>query len=475
MDPETLAMIQMLMGGGGGGGMDPFLMSQLFGMVQPEMNAEGEPQVFDATNQAKGLNLAQDYFGSMADLMPAMLGGAGSFGNAPVGGGMVGGGGLRPITTESILETPQTSTLRVMAQNPATLEGFIANGLLKGHPASVIYADLKSKIEDPEGNGVSAQMMQRIAAGLPTIDKTDVGGNPTGETVIDWTNTRKMIDSDYAMPYMKEQGMLSGPNIKYNDYGQPVALSQKPSKMMEWLSERGYSSPEQQYDIDYALQSDPQMMGMLEQLATRGQAYEDAKSAYSKYLSKEPMANRMDAMLKRREGERGRSNQDQLRKFFDQYKAATGGESGLSAAVPETGHRGPEADFRTLPTNPETAGYRGMGPQWRTQPEDVETAGFRGMGPQFRTPQGADEVEPFKPSGPNMFERAMQRAVAGRSNALEDKLRFGAQRQNSMMGRDAASFARMLAPTYQAQRAGRTPFGDQVAQRMAVVNMLMGR
>ena len=468
MDPETQAMMNLLMAQGG---MDPFLMSQLFGIVPPEMDSSGEPQPWDATNQAKGLNLTQDYFTSMADMVPAMLGGAGSFGQAPFGGGMAGGGGLRPIRTETILETPQLQTLQVMARNPTTLEGFIANGLLGGNPASVIYADLKSKIEDPEGNGVDPKIMQNIAAGLPQTPELDPLGKPTDRMLPDWVATRKMIDNDYALPYMKEQGTLSGPNVQPNALGQFVSIGEKPSKAMEWLSERGYSSPTDQYDVNYALQNDPEMAGMLEQIVARGQAYDEAKTAYSKYLAKQPMANRIDAMLQRRQSGREQDYQDDLLKYFDRYRT-------------ETQDRG-RGEGPALPTQPGEAGPRrvmyanavGMlGPP--VQPGDQ---GPQAVANEFGQPQRVEPLpklsaaQPGPMGKPNMFERAMARAIGGFSNATEDKMRFAAQRQNSMMGKDIADFARMLRPTYQAQRSGRTPFGDQVAQRMSVVNMLMGR
>jgi hypothetical protein len=292
-------------------------------------------------SQAKSLNQLQNVYSSLADPMNAFMSGVGSFGASPLGGGVLGGGGLNPITTETILDTPATLQTQWMAQQfeqgqPGTrsLEGLIASKLVAGQDPTLIMTDLRAKLADPAKSGLDPAEAALFQNSLPQMDVFDpTTRQPTGETTIDWNATRKWIE-DRAAPYQAEQGQLMGPNITQNAYGQYVALSEKPSPQMEWLQKMGLPDPRAQYGKDFALQSSPELQAMMGEIATTGQAYEAAQSAYKDFLKKNPMAQALVQQRNEMADKRGRQYQNDFADYTRDLQAwaRAGGDQGGGGA-----------------------------------------------------------------------------------------------------------------------------------------------
>jgi len=495
------AMLNMIMGGGSGQpSLDPYMASLLSNGIMPVLDKNGDPVVEDVETQAKGINAYQDVLSTLSDQANAATSGIGSWGGIGIpGGGVLGGGGLNPITTETVLETPQTQTLQYLSRQQG-LEGIIAQKVLSGQTPSMILADLQAKINDPEASGVDPAEAASFAAGLPQKDVLDPLGKPTGQTTVDWEGARKQIDS-LAMPYFQEQGMLSGPNITTNAYGQPVSLSEKPSPTMEWFQKQGLTDPRTQYGVDYALQSSPELQTLMGDIASKGQAYEEAQSAYKKFLKEDPQRA---ALIRQREGladKRGRATQQAMQDYFGASLRRP------TQAIP--GGPRPNNDFMV---NPDTGGMLEAGDprivdnilrfdaatatggassdptldQLMPGYIDSANAQIRTMTPDpkqlIQTP-GSVRAENIRNTAKDQGRRLvgdapelnlparsmMERLLGGITAApfgTSGKLATQAYRAQQAAGDPMVEFARRIAPMYGAMRAGRTPFMDQWEQRM---------
>jgi hypothetical protein len=105
----------------------------------------------------------------------------------------------------------------------------------------------------------------------------------------DFNSIGKIADSIYK-PFLAEQGMLNQPNIRMNADGQYVQVAQRDSPQMEWLKKMGLPDPRASYDVKYALENDPSLVGMLGQVAaTQGdrdlmrKEFEDRLKRMKKY------------------------------------------------------------------------------------------------------------------------------------------------------------------------------------------------
>ncbi|HKO34470.1 MAG TPA: hypothetical protein VJY85_12060, partial [Candidatus Limnocylindria bacterium] len=399
----------------------------------------------------------------------------GAVGPAPLGGGVVGGGGLNPITTETVMETPATLQTRYLAQlfeqgqpGQRSVEGLVASKLISGQDPSLIMTDLQAKLANPQASGLDANEAALFKNSLPQKDVLDGVGNPTGETTIDWNATRKWIE-DKAAPFQQEQAQLLGPNITQNAYGQYVSLSEQPSEMMQYLQKLGLPDPRSQYGIDFSVQSDPQLAELMTSIGTKGQAFDEARKTYEKYLKDKPIAQ---SLARRAEGLKG-GREDQYRRDMAAYMRDLTSQATKPADVAprreaqEAGPPGWLGDiggaiggaFSGLPgqindTVARIAGRPVAPPGAPTTPTNVAL---------FPEPGRPTPTPPPTMRGPGLLEQMYARMnQPDRQYALAGQMNQASRSQ----GEDMLAMVRAIAPGYGAMRAGRSPFKDAIMQRL---------
>lgn len=469
LDPESMALLNFYLQSQGASSLDPWSADLFGGMIDPNVNKYGELDQFGLDLQKSNLNQYQDIYGSMDDPMNALLSGLGSFGAAPLGGGVVGGGGLNPITTESILQTPATQQMMLYSQmaqqgGQATPETYIASMLSQNVMPSMIIADLQAKMADPNMDQATKNLFN---SWLPQTDLQDMQGNPTGERTIDWNAAAEKIEK-FASPYLTEQASLLSPNVRQNEFGQYVQYSQQPSPMQQYLTKLGLPDPKAQYGLDFAIQSDPELANLYQSIGAKGQAFDEAKKAYESYLTKYPIARRLEQMQEDRE--KGQRAGD-VRRYADDMREYTD----YMLANPEPKEPPVQARKESYEEGPSIPGWLKSAPGNFV---DSITGSFSSAAnPQQRpgaNTVGRDIPRPAPPRMPMMPERDQQRsmfdALLGRGIRAGADRRYGMagemNRASRAQGDEMLAMVRALAPGYGAMTQGRSPFKDAIMQRM---------
>lgn len=480
MDPETMALLNYFLASQTS--LDPTMQMMLGGLISPNVNKYGELDQFGVDLEKTNLNQYQDITGTFANPMNTLMAGLGAVGPAPLGGGVVGGGGLDPITTETILETPATLRFRQLAERArqggqVTPETYIAQ-MLVGDPErgvlpvdpSVIVADLQAKMADPTLDATTKNLFN---SWLPRIEKKDMQGNPSGEFVTDWNAAASKIEKA-AEPYLMEQTTIDGPNIGTNNYGQYVQYSEQPSEMMQYLQKLGLPDPRAQYGVEFSVQNDPALQELMVSMGTKGQAFEEAQKAYKSYLKNKPLAQGMARQAERL----GAQREDRFKNDLIAYNR--------SMADWARGLEAPKAP----PITERTESYEAGPPGWlgkvggaiggavssvpghinemltaaHPKPITPNPMGFEGIEllPEVQRP--TPPTMPTMP-GPGMMEQMLGRigpGPVGRSGTLFNEM----NRQRKVAGEDVLAMVRAIAPGYGAMKAGRTPLKDALMQRL---------
>lgn len=476
MDPETLAMLNYWLAQQTQ--LDPTMQGMLGGLISPNVNKKGELDQFGLDLEKSNLNQYQDIYGSFANPMNSLLAGVGSFGSTPTGGGIVGGGGLNPITTESILETPTTRRYQQLADRAlqggqVTPETYIANMLVNNQAdPSVIVADLQAKMADPNLDAATKNLFN---SWLPRIEKKDMQGNPSGEFVTDWNAAAAKIEKA-AEPYLTEQTTLSGPNIGQNSYGQYVQYSEQPSEMMQYLQKLGLPDPRAQYGIDFSIQSDPQLAELMTNIGAKGQAFDQARQTYEKYLKDKPVAQTMARLADEMKGRREDQYRQQMIDFVRQQA-----EAGRNAGITPDEAAQAAADARNREGTP--GWMKGIGGAISGAvtglPGEINDALARVAGKPI-APRGAPRTptnvnifpepgRPTPPAPPTMRGPSLIEQMYARMNSAPDRqyqLAGEMNRASQAQGEDMLAMVRAIAPGYGAMRAGRSPFKDAIMQRL---------
>ena len=494
MDPETMALLKLYLAQQTN--LDPTMQMMLGGLISPNVDKKGNLDQFGVDLEKTNLNQYQDIAGTFANPMNTLLSldrGLSSVGAAPLGGGIAGGGGLNPITTETIMETPATLRFQQLAQRqgPTTPESYIAK-MLVGDPAngvpgvdpSVILADLQAKMQDPNYDQTTKNLFQ---SWLPRIEKKDIQGNPSGEFVTDWNAAADKIGK-IAEPYLTEQAAIGGPNIGRNNYGQYVQYSEQPSELMQYLQKLGLPDPRAQYGVDYSIQQDPELATLYSDIGAKGQAFDEAQKAYKSYLKNKPLAQSMAR---------------QAEELTDKRKQAYAQEMAKYAADMA------EWSKQQIALNPETAGMSqhtqeflasrpdpGGAPSWlgaiggaikggasavgsQLQDSFMRAAGARPPGPggaptlpsnvgPLAEAAAAPMARPTLPTlrGAGLMEQMYTRAGGNGAPDQSYALFKAMNQQRRATGQDMLAMVRAIAPGYGAMKAGRSPFKDALLQRL---------
>lgn len=497
MDPETqqlLAMLQMLMGGGGGMGMDmggysgnggefgmdPYMGEMLMQGMAPSLDKQGGYMPDDLATQAKRLNLTQDMYSSFADNMNAVMSGPASFGMSPLGGGITGGGGLDPIRTETLLETPEQNKINFLAQQadmaeqsgmPISLEGLVARGMRDQIGVSGIMAQLQAMVES------GSDEAELLRASLPQTPLKQ-NGVETGEMTVDWNGALSRVQA-LSDPYVGEtanlQAGLMGGSLGQNNMGQFVQYAETPSPTMEWLQKLGLPDPRQQYGIDYALSSSPEMAALAGDIAVKGQEFEQAQAAYKKFLDKNPIAKLMENASKERELARVREGVSN----YTNDLAAWQRDNPQGEVAPEAEPIQRKESYEEGPPD-WLSGLGGKIGGAITDLPDTLMGSLRGAHPRpirsTDVQRGQNRRETERPQF-EMPERSsmVEMLLGGNVRARPDNERFALagnmNRAARSQGDDILSFVRQIAPQYNAQQAGRTPFRDAMMSRMGPLMM----
>lgn len=483
LDAEAMAMLNYYLASQTN--LDPMMQSMLGGLISPNVDKRGNLDQFGVDLEKTNLNQYQDITGTFGNPMNTLLSGLGATGPAPLGGGVVGGGGLNPITTESIMDTPATLRFTALARRAAqggqvTPETYLAS-MLVGNPdqgippqdPSVIVADLQTKMADPN---LDATTKNLFSSWLPRIEKRDMQGNPTGEFVTDWNAAADKIEKA-AEPFLAEQAQIGGPNISQNNYGQYVSLSEQPSEMMQYLQKLGLPDPRAQYGVDFSIQSDPQLAELMTSIGSKGQAFDQARQTYEKYLKDRPIAQG----LARKAEEMGDTRKQQYGTDMAKYL------KDMSAYAAQ--HLG-EPSLHTqefLASRPDPGGAPGWmkalgggisdlasGVGQSLSDSFMRAAASRPPGPGGR-PTLPSNVGPLaqasaiqRPTAPTLRGPGLLEQMYAKMNTPDQQYALAGQmnKASEAQGLDMLAMVRAIAPSYGAARAGRSPFKDAIMQRL---------
>jgi hypothetical protein len=258
--PEQLAMMQQMMAAGTPSfdpmmGMDPTMTGMFGGMAMPQMDTKGRVQPYDLGVQTQLTNFGQDIGSSIGNNMMAYMAGPGSY--AP--------GALDPVYDEKPLNLTQGPQLQMLSQSGG-IRGTIADLILGGMNAGQAAARVRQMLKNPEkyANIITPAEAAQMRSELDVLPADPMNGV---EEAPDYNSIGKIADSIYS-PYLQEQGMLNQPNVRLGPDGQYVQVAQRDSPQMEWLKKMGLPDPRASYDVQYALESDPTLVGMLNSVAS---------------------------------------------------------------------------------------------------------------------------------------------------------------------------------------------------------------
>ena len=503
-DPELLAMQNYMMGAGfDPSGLDPAILQMLLGANPGPMNKYGEPEPFDTSARASGVNLIQDIFGSTTqNPMFAYLGGPGSY--AP--------GALDPVMDESPVQMMGETRLRAVASRGG-VDGLMAKLILglddEGNAtadpmsASAAAATVRRLIEegDPEAAALAGEIPQ-------ITDQFGQNSQP------DWGSLAKRA-SELEAPLLDDMAMQGQPDMMQRPDGSWVQVTQRPSPQMEWLQKMGLPDPRARYDVEYAFQNDPMLQAMMGRVAET-QAERDAqRESFASYLKKRDKER--DARTKQEQADQeamdrySRRQQGNFQDFFSEAGRRRDGEVG---APQQGGERAAprqmsfeEAEAAGLMTPmmragveqrpwvgdmsdrgfnlPELPGWlKALSPQGPMQ-EVSDRAGEAVVGALTRRPKPELELEEAPQPGvrgslgsnfPDMIANMQDPTRLARRTLLENMIPEDVRRRMNFNNtrrldreRNALTWEKYsrLAPILNAGRAGRTPAADAIAQRLA--------
>lgn len=477
--PEQLAMQNMLMGGGQANQYEltPELMAMLMGTAMPQMDTKGRVQPYDLGVQSQMVNFGQDVYGSTpSNLMFAAMGGPGAW--AP--------GALDPIQEQTPFPTTAGTQLQFLAGTGGVMGTLAELMTVDGMNPYQAAARIRAMIERwQDFEGMTEQMANDLKAEIQPM--TDQFGKSTP----DWQSLNKMAMDIYA-PYAQEQATIaSNPNIQPLGDGSYVQVEERDSPGMEFLKKLGLPDPRAQYDLKYAMENDPSILGLLTNVA-------------GNVADREGLRKTLDKKLKNIEKTREtmRANQEALRKYHagvDTFNGANPNPVGNAAQFydnqgrnvdPQTGRAIPPLpagsvrpnnvqfyDDKGLNVDPETGFPIAANPPQSVSFFDndnnlVDPATGR-KGPEMPKLQGLAGIrltDLFHPE--RIPEIAPERAKRDIANAMlpsmVHKKRYNKEvgKRNMAIRDDLLAYARAIAPTINAGRAGRTPMSDVIQARV---------
>jgi hypothetical protein len=295
--PEQLALMQQLLGQGQPYfdpmmGMDPTMTGMFGGMAMPQMDTKGRIQPFDLGVQTQLTNFGQDIGSSIGNNMMAYMSGPGSY--AP--------GALDPVYDEKPLQLTQGPQLQMLSQTGG-IRGTIADLILGGMNAGQAAARVREIVQNPDkfADVITPEEAAQMRSELP-MTRAELGMEPEPDF-----NTINQIADDIYRPYLQEQAMLQQPDVQRMPDGRIVQLTQRDSPQMEWLKKMGLPDPRAQYDVKYALESDPTLVSMLNSVAgsqqerdTMRKEFDDRLKRIKKYREDDITNKARDAKLMER-------------------------------------------------------------------------------------------------------------------------------------------------------------------------------
>jgi hypothetical protein len=285
MDPNTLALLQQLLGMGGGVGPSygPAELNNAYGLI-PE-----------GGGLTANLNQLQDVTDLMVDPMFQTLSGPDAYSREA----------FQPIVNWETVESPEyTRFQRYLASLDVqdSFEGLVADELRHGGTASTAIAKLRQKVT-AEPEGPLAQMIQNSVAGL-----TDEMDPAAGYVGVDWNKAieeaQKIEEMYAAIPPLGQTGATMAPDgtvinpggeivESVGPNGEPILLrrTEEPSELSEKFSELGFPSPYEEYVTEDFLPPDWSEEPYLEATAGVDPARQAMLAAYQEMTGFTPEQN----------------------------------------------------------------------------------------------------------------------------------------------------------------------------------------
>ena len=465
--------------------LDPWAQNVFATGAPLDVNSKGEPVPFGLDTSKSLLNFQQDVYGSLADPMNAYMA-------STMGGEGFAPGAFGQIAKRKPIEAIQGSQLALMAQSPGSIEGTLAELILSGMTAAQAAAEVRNMIRKPADYNTTPEEAAVLQAQLPAI--VDQFGKETP----DFNAVDKIATSLYE-PYMKERATLSGPGIETDEQGRVYSTELVDSPQLEFIKKLGLPDPTARYDLEYALETNPSIRGLLQQNVTNDAQASELRKTLNSYVKK---------IEKQRDTERSARESDIAKKAIFAKKMQDYAYKVQGSMADYT--RGLNAAGRNPAVLAQYQGGEGLVPL-----EGAErAAAMRGVGsgslfktapipakiePNLPTPPGAPtDLSLYGRERPGLFNKVIQDTVrtlgfeprgttaddvARAYNKVLDVLpgiggekmvREGARKplQAAVRAADKASYAanramiESMLPNYARHIAGRTPAKDVVQQRL---------
>ena len=252
--------------------LDPWAQNVFATGAPLDVNSKGEPVPFGLDTSKSLMNYQQDLYGSLADPMNAYMA-------STMGGEGFAPGAFGQIAKRKPIEAIQGSQLALMAQSPGSIEGTLAELILSGMTAAQAAAEVRNMIRKPDDYGTTPEEAAVLQAQLPAI--VDQFGKETP----DFNAVDKIATSLYE-PYMKERATLSGPGIETDEQGRVYSTEMVDSPQLEFIKKLGLPDPTARYDLDYALETNPAIRGLLSQNVTNEAQASELRKTLNSYVKK---------------------------------------------------------------------------------------------------------------------------------------------------------------------------------------------
>lgn len=209
---ELIAMVQQILASNSG--------TPSYGAIAPPMDKYGNPEPWDLSTQGKAFNVVQDWGDIYSD--PAILGGMMPDTITP--------GMLEPSVTYEPL--PGQKKLMAAMQNPQSLEGFIAEGVMSDG-ASATIANIQAILDDPS-NPLYPELVGRV----PTY-------NDNGTKAFDMNQVSK-IANDFQNAIWDDPSPTldaNGQPVVDPGSGVPAVVKTEETPQAQWFRETGTPLP----------------------------------------------------------------------------------------------------------------------------------------------------------------------------------------------------------------------------------------
>jgi hypothetical protein len=484
--------------------LDPFAQNVFATGAPPNTDKKGNLLPYNLDYAKSLMNYQQDALQSVADPMNAYLASLfGGEGFAP--------GAFSQVDKTTPIELTQIPMLQQLSQTRG-VNGILAGFMLGGDDYRTAVAKLRAGLNNPEQLGLTPDEVKALQVELPGR-QNGLTGEPldtSDPNNVDWNSITKDAQSMWQ-PLAQEQAKISAPGVTQDANGNYLSVEKVDSPQMEFIKKLGLPDPTAQYDLQWALENDPTVRGVMMQSATSNSAAENMRKTLGEYTKKlakqreaesQARANDAQVLAKYRQGpladwaaqgaQRAAPIQQAMSDYFRQATEAgapihlpnqdainqRNQRMGQFQGQPTMEMTMPMGAPTAAPTGPQfgegEAGGMTFTPGWKAGAGPA-LGGLQGVGAPPAPPElsiygrnpgmTADDVAALFNKATSFLPNLIKpdRAV---TSAARDPLRKVASVLNKKSAADQTALFQSMIPYMTRQRQGRTPAKDVVQQRL---------